>query len=64
MSAIKIRQCQSMNLLIGSPSGLAAEYLGKSVDAQTEYIDLEIPPIAEIKGVDLGQRVLSQLIEC
>lgn len=80
VSAIKIRQCQSMNLLIGPPSDpkdvgkmmslffnqegkhivcggttscLAAEYLGKSVETQIEYIDPEIPPIAEIKGVDL-----------
>lgn len=80
VSAIKIRQCQSMNLLIGPPSDpndvekmmslffnqegkhivcggttscLAAEYLGKSVDTQIDYIDPEIPPIAKIKGVDL-----------
>lgn len=80
VSAIKIRQCQSMNLLIGPPSDpkdvekmmslffnqegkhivcggttscLAAEYLGKSVETQIEHIDPEIPPIAEIKGVDL-----------
>lgn len=80
VSAIKIRQCQSMNLLIGPPSDpkdvekmmslfftkegkhivcggttscLAAEYLGKSVDTQIDYIDPEIPPTAKIIGVDL-----------
>lgn len=37
----------------GTTSTLAGEYLGKSVDTQTDYIDPEIPPIAKIDGVDL-----------
>lgn len=37
----------------GTTSTLAAEFLGKSVVPKLDYIDPEIPPIAEIDGVDL-----------
>jgi len=80
IGAIKIRQKQQINLIIGPPadprdvrkmmsmffsnegkrivcggttSHLAAEYLGKDLNTQIKYIDSEIPPTAEIEGVDL-----------
>ncbi len=37
----------------GTTSELAAKYLGKSLDAEIEYFDPEIPPTAKIEGVDL-----------
>lgn len=37
----------------GTTSGIAAEYLGRSVETRTEYEDPEIPPTAVIQGVDL-----------
>lgn len=37
----------------GTTSSLAAEYLGKTVRTSLRYLDPEIPPIAEIEGVDL-----------
>ena len=80
ISAIKIRQRQPVNLMIGPPkdpkdvtemftgffaiegirivcggttSQLAAAFLGKELRANIEYLDPEIPPTAEIDGVDL-----------
>lgn len=37
----------------GTTSTLAAEYLDKPIETKLEYFDPEIPPIAEIDGVDL-----------
>ncbi len=37
----------------GTTSSLAAEYLGKTVRPSLDYLDPEIPPTAEIDGVDL-----------
>lgn len=37
----------------GTTSTLAADFLGKPVVPKLEYLDPEIPPIAEIEGVDL-----------
>ena len=37
----------------GTTSTLAAEYLDKPIETRLEYFDPEIPPIAEIDGVDL-----------
>lgn len=78
--SVKIRQRQSVNLMIGPPadpkdvnkmmslffskqgkhivcggttSSLAAQYLGKEVRPSLDYLDPEIPPTAEIDGVDL-----------
>ncbi|MCM1298879.1 MAG: serine/threonine-protein phosphatase [Firmicutes bacterium] len=78
--SVKIRQRQSVNLMIGPPadpkdvnkmmslffskqgkhivcggttSSLAAQYLGKEVRPTLDYLDPEIPPTAEIDGVDL-----------
>ena len=80
ISAIRIRQRQPVNLVIGPPkdpkdvskmftgffamegkrivcggttSQLAAAFLGKELQASIQYLDPEIPPTAEIEGVDL-----------
>ena len=80
IAAIKMRQKQIVNLLIGPPhdpvddnkmldlffskdgkhivcggttSSIAARYLGGEIKTNLEYIDPEIPPIAEIEGIDL-----------
>ena len=80
VSAIKIRQRQPVNLMIGPPkdpkdvpemfkgffamegkrivcggttSQLAAAHLGKELQVNIKYLDPEIPPTAEIDGVDL-----------
>ena len=37
----------------GTTSTLAAEFLGKEVIPSLKYLDPEIPPTAEIEGVDL-----------
>lgn len=37
----------------GTTSSLAAQYLGKEVRPTLDYLDPEIPPTAEIEGVDL-----------
>lgn len=37
----------------GTTSNIAAEFLGKPLKASLSYIDKEIPPTAEIEGVDL-----------
>lgn len=37
----------------GTTSSIAAKYLGKPVRPTLEFIDKEVPPIAEIEGVDL-----------
>ncbi len=37
----------------GTTSSLAAQYLGKEVRPSLDYLDPEIPPTAEIDGVDL-----------
>ncbi len=37
----------------GTTSSIAAKYLGKPVKPTLEFIDKEVPPIAEIEGVDL-----------
>lgn len=37
----------------GTTSALAAKYLGKELNAEINYLDPEIPPTAEIEGVDL-----------
>lgn len=37
----------------GTTSTIAAEYLGKKVKPNIEFLDPEIPPTAEIDGVDL-----------
>ncbi|MCL2852118.1 MAG: serine/threonine-protein phosphatase [Defluviitaleaceae bacterium] len=37
----------------GTTSGLASEFLNKPVKADIRYLDPEIPPTAEIEGVDL-----------
>lgn len=37
----------------GTTSSIAAKYLKKPLRAKLEFIDKEIPPIAEIEGVDL-----------
>lgn len=37
----------------GTTSSIAAKYLGKPVKPTLEFIDKDVPPIAEIEGVDL-----------
>jgi hypothetical protein len=37
----------------GTTSSIAAKYLGKPLVPKIEFIDPEVPPIAEIEGVDL-----------
>jgi hypothetical protein len=37
----------------GTTSSLAADYLGKEIKTGLDYLDPDIPPIAEIDGVDL-----------
>ncbi len=37
----------------GTTSNIAADFLGKPLNASLSYIDKEIPPTAEIEGVDL-----------
>jgi hypothetical protein len=37
----------------GTTSSLAADYLGKEIKTGLDYTDPEIPPIAEIEGIDL-----------
>lgn len=37
----------------GTTSSIAAKYLGKTVKPHLEFIDADVPPIAEIEGVDL-----------
>lgn len=50
----------------GTTSSIAAEYLGKKVNPSIEFIDPEIPPIAEIEGVDLvteGVITINKVVE-
>ena len=50
----------------GTTSTIAAEYLGKPLKPQLEYLDPEIPPIATIEGVDLvteGVITVSKVLE-
>lgn len=50
----------------GTTSTLAAEYLGKPMIADIDYIDPEIPPTAKIEGVDLvteGVLTVSKVLE-
>lgn len=37
----------------GTTSGIAANYLGKPLKPKLEFIDKDVPPIAELEGVDL-----------
>lgn len=37
----------------GTTSSIAADYLGKEIVSDMKFIDPEVPPIAEIEGVDL-----------
>ncbi|MCD7774907.1 MAG: serine/threonine-protein phosphatase [Clostridiales bacterium] len=37
----------------GTTSSIAAKYLGKPIKPSLEFVDKEIPPIAELEGVDL-----------
>lgn len=50
----------------GTTSTITAEFLGKPVVAQLDYLDPEIPPIAKIEGVDLvteGVITISKVLE-
>ena len=50
----------------GTTSTLAADFLGKEVKTDLKYLDPEIPPIAEIDGVDLtteGVITMSRVLE-
>lgn len=50
----------------GTTSNLAAEFLNKTLDASTVYIDPDIPPTAKIEGVDLvteGVITISRVLE-
>ncbi len=50
----------------GTTSSLAAEYLGKPLVTDIDYIDPEIPPTAKIEGVDLvteGVITISRVLE-
>lgn len=50
----------------GTTSSLAAEYLGRSVDIDLNYVEEDIPPIAHIDGVDLvteGIVTMSRVLE-
>lgn len=50
----------------GTTSTLAAEYLGKPINTEIEYLDPEIPPTAKIEGVDLvteGVITMSRVLE-
>ncbi len=50
----------------GTTSSLAAEYLGKPLISDIDYIDPEIPPTAKIEGVDLvteGVITISRVLE-
>jgi len=37
----------------GTTSNLAAQYLGKEIKAELDYVDPEIPPTSKIEGIDL-----------
>ena len=37
----------------GTTSSIAAKYLGKPLEPKLEFIDKDVPPIAELEGVDL-----------
>lgn len=37
----------------GTTSSIAAKYLGKPLKPKLEFIDKDVPPIAELEGVDL-----------
>ena len=37
----------------GTTSSIAAKYLGKTIKPSIEFVDPQIPPIAELEGVDL-----------
>ena len=50
----------------GTTSNLAAEFLNKTLDASTVYIDPDIPPTAKIEDVDLvteGVITISRVLE-
>lgn len=50
----------------GTTSSLAAEYLGKPLNTELNYIDPEIPPTSKIEGVDLvteGVITMSRVLE-
>jgi hypothetical protein len=50
----------------GTTSSIAARYLGKTVKASLDFQALDVPPIAEIEGVDLvteGVITMSKVIE-
>ena len=50
----------------GTTSNLTAEYLGKPLVASIDYIDDEVPPTAEIAGVDLvteGVLTINKVLE-
>ena len=50
----------------GTTSSIAAKFLGKTVRASLDFIKSEVPPIAEIDGVDLvteGVITISKVIE-
>lgn len=50
----------------GTTSTLAGQYLGRPVRAVLDYIDPEVPPIAEIEGVDLvteGVLTMSKVVQ-
>lgn len=50
----------------GTTSSLAAAYLGKTVEAELNYIEADVPPMAHIEGVDLvteGVVTVSKVLE-
>lgn len=50
----------------GTTSSLAAEYLGKTVEADLNYVEADVPPMARIEGVDLvteGVVTMSKVLE-
>ena len=50
----------------GTTAGIAAKYLGKSVETSLDYANGDVPPIAKIEGVDLvteGVITINKVIE-
>ena len=50
----------------GTPSSIAAKYLGKPIKASLNFVKSDIPPIAEIEGVDLvteGVITINRVVE-
>ena len=77
---LKVRRREPVNILFGPPanpdgkhivcgattSSIAAKYLGKPLKASLNFIKSDVPPIAEIEGVDLvteGVITMNRVVE-